>query len=203
MLEAAGRGGDIVPALQVYADRDKRNRPLAAVLAAEMARDPITRPAGDQMLAEIAGSTAEPAVIAIVVRSYLDTRRPIKIIQDLDAAFARLQDDKEKPATPARKQFAADKARAVAAALENDPKGVSNILIAASDELRSGRKRHRDTYFFLGSLAARHGQLDRAILQFEQAVRIAPPASLWEAYARSHPRIVAGAAPGRGGQTLP
>jgi len=187
LLRAAGREDDIVSTLQALADRDKLNRPLAAVLAAEMARNPATRQAADELFDTITRVTADPVVVAVVVRSHLETHRPIEIIKDLDRSFSTLNDEKEKnkPETPkmaAAKVMAADKARAIADALKNEPRGVVDILVAASDDLKAGNKRAHGTYYFLGSLAARHYQLELAILQFRQAVRLAPQKSQAEAY---------------------
>jgi tetratricopeptide (TPR) repeat protein len=186
LLRAVGRGDDPVSELQKLADRDKLNRPLAAVLAAEMARDPDTRRAADALFASITSVTADPVVIAVVVRAHLETGRPVEIIQDLDRAFAALKDkDKEKleaPATAAAKAFAGDKARAYADALENEPEGVAALLRAAGDDLKAGTKRAPGTYYFLGALAFRHRKLDLATLQFRQAVHGAPKESQVDAY---------------------
>jgi tetratricopeptide (TPR) repeat protein len=183
LLRAAGRDDDVVPALQAYADRDKLNRPLAAVLAAEMARDPLTRRAGDDLFAAITATTADPAVVAVVVRSHLETGRPVEIIKDVDRAFAVLKDrDKDKPEAPAAKAFAGEKARAFADALEQAPGGVAALLRAAGDDLKAGATRAPGTYYFLGALAARHRELPLAILQFRQAVHGAPDNARLDAY---------------------
>jgi tetratricopeptide (TPR) repeat protein len=191
LLRALGRGEEVVPKLQACADRDPLNRPLDAVLAAEMARDPATRRDGDELFGAIAGLTADPAVVAVVVRSHLDTGRPIEVIKEIDRAFVALEQEKEpetveRPEKPgeaaAKKAFAAEKARAIAAALEKEPRGVEAVLRAASDDMRSGHRRAHGTYHFLGTLAARHGQLDLAVLQFHQAVLGAPRELHAEAY---------------------
>jgi tetratricopeptide (TPR) repeat protein len=188
LLRAAGRGDDVVRLLQQCADRDKTNHPLAAVLAAEIARDPNTRGSADAMFVTLTSATAAPEVIAVVVRSHLENRRPVEIIKDLDRAFVVLKDDPKapkEPDTPARTQakaFAGEKARAYADALENEPDGVAALLRAAGDDLRAGAKRTSGTYYFLGSLAARHRKLELAALQYRQAVRLAPPGAQWDSY---------------------
>jgi tetratricopeptide (TPR) repeat protein len=188
LLRALGRADAIVSKLQDYAEADKLNRPLAAVLAAEMARHAVTRPDADELFAAITGATADPVVMAVVVRSHLDTGRPVEIIKELDRSFAALEKESEekKPEAPeaaaARKAFAAEKARAVADALEHDPRGVESLLRAAGDDLKAGNKRAHGTYHFLGSLAARHRQLELAVLQFQQAVLGAPESLHVEAY---------------------
>ncbi len=190
LLHASGRGDEAVTTLQQYADRDKLNRPLAAVLAAEMARDPNTRRAGDELFATLTSVTHERAVIAVAVKSHLETRRPIEIIKDLDRAFATLKEkdkdkEKDKPETPetaAAREFAGAKARAYADALEKEADGVDALLRAAGDDLKAGQKRAHGTYYFLGSLAFRHRKLELAQLQLEQAVRLAPRDSQTDAY---------------------
>ncbi|MCI0703923.1 MAG: tetratricopeptide repeat protein [Planctomycetia bacterium] len=186
LLRAAGRDDDVVSTLQKYADGDQTNRALAAVLAAEMARDPATRRAADDLFTAITSVTADPKVIAVVVRSHLDTRRPIGIIAELDRCFKELKDkEKEKPDTPAQaaaKAFAAEKARAISEALEGDAEGVAAILRAAGDDLKAGTRRAYGTYYFLGVLAFKHRKLELAALQFRQAVRLAPKESQVDAY---------------------
>lgn len=190
LLRAGGRGDEVVTGLQQYADRDKLNRPLTAVLAAEMVRDDATRRAGDELFATLTGASHELPVIAVAVKSHLETRRPVEIIKDLDRAFATLKDkekdkDKDKPDTPeaaAAKEFAGAKARAYADALEKEPDGVDALLRAAGDDLKGGQKRAHGTYYFLGSLAFRHRKLELAQLQLEQAVLLAPRDSQTDAY---------------------
>ncbi len=189
LLRAAKRDEEIIPTLQTYALRDKTNYPLAAVLASEMAREPTTRRHADELFATLTTVSTDPVVLGIIVRSHLDNRRALEIIKDLDRSFVLLKDDKdkdkEKPETPqtaAAKKFAAEKARAIAVALENEPHGVAELLRAAADDLKNGTRRDHATYYFLGSLAARHQQLELAVLQFRQATRTAPDNSLYEAY---------------------
>jgi tetratricopeptide (TPR) repeat protein len=188
LLRAAGREDEVVTRLGWYAERDKTNRPLTAVLLAEMASDPLTRGVADGQFALLTKDTAEPEVIAVVVRSHLETRRAVEIIKDLDRAFLVLKEDNKgpkEPDTPAKaaaKTFAGEKARAYADALENELDGVAALLRAAGDDLKSGAKRAHGTYYFLGALAARHHKLDLAALQFRQAARLAPFGAQGEAY---------------------
>ena len=186
LLAAVGRRGDAVPALQALAEGDPRNRPLAAVLAAEMARDPESRAAADRLFASLTSVTTDPVVIGVVVKSHLDTGRVREIIKDLDRAFTALDDkDKKEPETPvtvAAKAFAADKARAYADALEGESRGVPALLRAADEDLRAGAKHPHGTYSFLGTLAFRHRKIDLAVVQFRQSVRSAPKESQVDAY---------------------
>lgn len=178
LLRAADGADEVVPTLRRYAERDKLNRPLAAVLAAEMAADPATRADADKLFGALTTVTADPKVIAVVVRSHLDTGRAKEIIADLDRSFATLDDQKkdkaDTPAAAAKKTFAADKARAIADALRDDPKGVEALLLAAGEDLRAGTKRSHGTYYFLGALAVRHDKLDLAEVEFRRAASAAP-----------------------------
>ncbi|MFM8271969.1 MAG: tetratricopeptide repeat protein, partial [Gemmata sp.] len=187
VLRAAGRADQVAPALRKCADGDPLNRPLTAVLAAELAADPGTRADADKLFAALAGVTSDPKVVAVVVRSHLDTRRPGEIIADLDRAFVALDaKKKEKPDGPGAagaRQFAADKARAIGDALRDDPDGVAALLRAAAEDLRTGTKRNHGTYYFLGALARRHHKLDLAAAQFRQAALRAPKELQMDAYA--------------------
>jgi Flp pilus assembly protein TadD len=197
LLRALVRDEEVVPGLRRYSERDKLNRPLSAVLAAESARDQGTRHAADELFAALTSATADPEVIAVVVRSHLETRRAVEIVKDLDRAFSVLdekdKDKKKEPGTPeelaakaakeaAAKEFAAALARAYAAALAHEPGGTAALLRAAGDDLKAGNKRTHGTYFFLGALALRHRELELAELQFRQAVRLAPKGSQIDAY---------------------
>ncbi|MDY3553692.1 tetratricopeptide repeat protein [Gemmata sp. JC717] len=185
LLRAANRPDDVVPALRRYLARDQENRALAAVLAAELAADFPTRREGDELFLSLTtysarrNAEADPKVVAVQVKSHLDTGRARDIIADLDRTFVLLEDkdrkkDKGAAPTDAEKRFAADKARAVADALKEQPEGVKALLTAAADDFKAGTKRAYGTHHFIGTLAARHNQLDLAELQFGQAAREAP-----------------------------
>lgn len=186
LLRAANRPDDIVPALRRYLAQDKQNRALAAVLAAELASDFATRREGDELFHSLTTFDArlnrevDPGVMAVVVKSRLDTGRARDLVSDLDRTFVLLEDkDKKKDKgetapNDAAKRFAADKARAVADALKEYPEGVKALLAAAADDFKAGTKRAYGTHYFIGTLAARHNQLPLAEVQFRQAVREAP-----------------------------
>src|SRR5205814_9832956 len=53
VLRQAGRGGEVVPALRGYSAKDPKNVPLLAVLAVELARDPDTRGAADELFGRL------------------------------------------------------------------------------------------------------------------------------------------------------
>lgn len=186
LLRDTGTVGDeAVRKLRAHAARDPDNKALAAVVAWEQTRTEGHRAAGDEALAKLI-ETADPELVALFVRAHLDTGRPSEIIKELDRSFAALDDArKEKPQLPgfdAAKRRAAEKARAVADALAGNPDGAAALLRAAGDDLRAGAKRGSGTAFFLGALAQRHGKLPLAELQFRQALRAAPPATLGETY---------------------
>jgi tetratricopeptide (TPR) repeat protein len=214
LYRALGRGDRAAAEeLRRYARLDEANRPLAAVLAAELARTPATRADADALFAKLTAETADPAVIAVVVRSHVDTSRAGEIVKDLDRAFTVLEgkdqkEDEKKDEPPkgaddvpaeaaekalraaadkalkeaADKEFAAEKVRAYADVLAHDPAAVSALLYAAEADLQAGTKRAFRTYYFLGELAARHGQLELAKLQFRQAVTRAPLEVRTDAY---------------------
>jgi tetratricopeptide (TPR) repeat protein len=188
LLRAANREGDIEDELRKLRAADKGNDPLAAVLASELVRTAANRVEGDKLFERLTASTTDAAVIAVVVRSHLDTHRAVEIIKDLDRSFTVLKDDPNAPKMPETealtksKLFAGEKARAYAEALAREPDGPAALLQAAGEDLRAGNKRTYGTYFFLGATAARHHKLELAILQFRQAVRLAPQGQHWDAY---------------------
>ena len=66
--------------------------------------------------------------------------------------------------------------------LRNDADASLAVLRAAADGLHSGTKRTYQVYYFIGQLAARHGELGLAGLQFQEAVRRGPRATQGDSY---------------------
>ncbi|MFO0821817.1 MAG: tetratricopeptide repeat protein [Gemmataceae bacterium] len=191
LLRDAGRGDEAIPTLRRYSDADPKNQPLQAVYAAELARDPISRPMADTQFKSLMAATNDPKVIEVFVRSCLETKRAQEIIAELDRAFLLLKekekDEKtEKPLDPAElvvaRAFAAEKARAIAAVLRDDRDGVVAMLGAAAADAQSGTKRTHGVHYFLGQLAARHRELETAALHFQAAVRSANRDTIGDAY---------------------
>lgn len=186
LLRDTGTANDeVVRKLRAHAARDPDNKPLAAVVAWEQTRGP-DRDAGDAALAALL-ETADPELVALFVRAHLDTGRAGVIVKELDKGFALLDEarrdkEKEKPISELAKRRAAETARAVADALATNPDGVSALLRAAGEDLRSGVKRASGTAFFLGALAQRHGKLVAAELHFRNALIGTPPATIGEVY---------------------
>ncbi len=174
LLRAANRDTEVVGKLRGYTTRDTLNRPLVAVYAAEMARDSATRRDADELFATIMKVSGDPKVIAVIVRSHLDTGRAKEIIAAIDRSFTLLDDKKkEKPVAPAtatQKTLAADQARAIADAFRDNPKGVESLMHAAAEDLGLGTNRSHGTGYFLGALAAKHDKLALAAGQFRQAI---------------------------------
>ncbi|MDB5306804.1 MAG: tetratricopeptide repeat protein [Gemmataceae bacterium] len=180
LLNQSGRGGEAVPALQRYAARDPKNLPLQAVLASELARDPGTRREADAYFSQLYAATNDPKVVRAVIRSHVETGRAGQVIADADRAFQVLKDDDAR--ADERRAFAAEKARVIADVLRAEPDWANAVLRAASDDVRAGTRRVHQTWHLLGLLAARHGKLDLAAVQFQQAVRNAPKETQTEAY---------------------
>ncbi|MBX9624456.1 MAG: tetratricopeptide repeat protein, partial [Gemmataceae bacterium] len=189
LLRQTGRGADVAPRLRASADRDGKNLPLQAVLAAELAREPDTRAEGDLAFARLAAATADPKVVRVAVRSHVETGRATLILSDLDTAYRVIHPQPDappgEPPPAGDKEFAADRARAVGDALRAEPGWANAALRAAADDLRAGTKHERATWHVLGDLAARNGKLDLAAVQYRQAIRTAAgPQAAREPYLR-------------------
>ena len=180
LLKRSDRGADVVPALQKYADREPKNHALLAVLAAEQAREPTARPLGDTAFAELLAATNDAKIVRVVLRSSIETDRPVRAIETLDAAYLVLKDEEAK--VDASRTFAAEKARIVFEILAAEPEWAAAVLRAAADDLRNGVKRTYQTWHALGVLAARHHKLAIAAIQFQQAVSTAPINAQGDAY---------------------
>ncbi|VTU01317.1 tetratricopeptide repeat protein : Tetratricopeptide repeat protein OS=Singulisphaera acidiphila (strain ATCC BAA-1392 / DSM 18658 / VKM B-2454 / MOB10) GN=Sinac_5500 PE=4 SV=1: TPR_14: TPR_2: TPR_2: TPR_2 [Gemmataceae bacterium] len=188
LLRDAGRDADVAPALRRLLDADPKNRPLEAVLAAELARRHQTRGEADARFKSLMAATNDPKVVEVVVRSHLELNRPREIVSELDRAFAVLKDkDKtDKPVDPvelaAAREFAAGKARAVAAVVRDDRAAVVALLGAAAADAETGTKRTHGVHYFLGQLAARQRELELAAFHFQTAVRNANRETVGDAY---------------------
>jgi tetratricopeptide (TPR) repeat protein len=183
LLRQAGRGGDVVPALRRYSTADPNNLPLQAVLAAELAGPPA-RPGADEMFSRLDTLTNDPKVLRVVVRSHVRTARPYRVLDDLDRVYQTLKDrDEGGSARVADREFAAKRARVVGEILRAEPAWANAVVTAGADDLAAGRKREHATWHVLGVLAARHGRLDLAVVQFRQAVAAAPRETQPAAYA--------------------
>jgi tetratricopeptide (TPR) repeat protein len=174
LLRDAGRAAAVVPGLQRLSDRDPKNLPLLAVLAAEAARDPDARPEADGLFARLAVETADPKVVRVVVRSHVETGRANLVLADLDRVYQVLKPDRDDPPAAGDTGFAADRAGALTDALRAEPDWTAAVLRAAAADLQAGTTHESGTWYVLGTLAARNGKLDLAAAQLRQAVRTAP-----------------------------
>ena len=174
------RGGDEVVPFRRFVDADAKNLTVKVILAAELAREPATLREADALFTELMAASNDSKIIEVVVRSHLEQSRPGQIIADLDRAFGVLKkDDKkdEKPITTesvAAKAFAAEKVRVIGDLLRADAEASKQVLRAGAADLQAGTKRDYHLYYFLGQLAARHGEPGLAALQFQEAVPRAP-----------------------------
>lgn len=188
LLRDAGRDADVVPALRRLLDADPKNRPLDAVLGAELARRHQTRGEADTRFRSLMAATNDPKVVEVVVRSHLEMNRPGEVVAELDRAFAVLKDKEksDKPVDPvelaAAREFAAAKARAIAAVVRDDRAAVVALLGAAAADAETGTRRTHGTHYFLGQLAARHRELELAAFHFQAAVRNAHRDTVGDAY---------------------
>lgn len=175
LLREAGRGDEVVPTLRRYAAAEPNNLPLQAVLATELARSTGTRISAEEVASRVAAQTNDPKVIRVLVRSQVQTGNARRILDDLDRSYQALKDkDDGGTAKVADREFAAERARVLGELLRTNAVWASAVLTAAADDLTAGKKREYATWHVLGVLAARHGRLDLAVVQFRQAVAAAP-----------------------------
>lgn len=186
LLRRAGHGDEVIGQLRGYAEQDPKNESLLAVMAAELARDPITRRQADDIFARLDRTSNNPQVIRVAFRSHVETGRAGLVVADLDRAYeAAHPATPTMPADPAedeKRAFATGKARAFADTLRAEPVWAVAVLRAAAEDLATGTRRNSRTWHFLAALAARHGKLDLAAGQFRQAARTAPRESEAAAY---------------------
>lgn len=175
MLRQSGRADEVIPALRRHAAADATNLPLQAVLGAELARVPATRAAADEHFTRVGTLSNDPKLLRVVVRSHVDTAQPRRVLDDLDRAHQTLKDrDQGGSARVAERDFAAERARVLGELLRTESGWAGAVISAAAEDLSAGRKREYATWHVLGVLAARHGRLDLAVVQFRQAVATAP-----------------------------
>lgn len=180
LLRAAGRGDEVGPLLRRFVEADPKNLTIQAVLAAELARDPATLREADGLFRDLLARNNDPKIVETIIRAYLEQSRPGEIIVELDRAFGVLKEDKknEKPVTAesvAARAFAMERVRVLGDILRADARASTTVLRAGAADLQNGTKRNYQVYYFLGQLAARHDELGLAALQFQEAVRRAPP----------------------------
>ena len=181
VLRQAGRDAAVVPALRRHVELDPKNWPLLAVLAGELARDPATRRQANELFEQLDPATNDPKVVRAVVRSHVETDQARQVIIDLDQAYSLLKKDDAKDAE--KRAFAAEKARTIGEVLRAEPPWTAAVLRAAAEDLRRGNKRTHQTYYVLGSLAARHGKLTHAAELLQATTRNAPKETEASAYA--------------------
>ena len=169
LLRAARRGDEVIPLLGRFVDADRKNVAIQVVLAEELARDPGSQREADRLFRELLAASNDPKLVAVVVRSHAGEGRPGEIIATLDQAFGVLKEDRkeEKPLTAAEvaaRAFAAERVRVIADILRVNAKTSAAVLRAGTADLQNGTKRNHQVYYFLGQLAARHGELALAAL---------------------------------------
>jgi tetratricopeptide (TPR) repeat protein len=175
LLRQADRADDIVTLLRGHVAADPRNRSVQAVLAAELARVPGSRPAADEVFTDLRTHTNDLKILRVVVRSHVQSGRAQLVLADLDRCYQSLKDREEGgSARVAERDFAAERARVLGELLRTEAAWANAVVTAGADDLGAGRKHEYGTTHVLGVLAARHGRLDLAVVQFRQAVATAP-----------------------------
>jgi tetratricopeptide (TPR) repeat protein len=167
ILEQLGRAGEVLPALEKYAARDRFNVALHLLLARQYAA------AGQVANAEkLYQALAEQAPTAEIFRGlfalYRQRRDMDAAVTLLDEALGKAEKNSSPPAGDAQ---AAAKARAMVTALRDDPELIRALLPAAQQALLHGRELHPQMRYFMAVLAARAQQLDEAEYFYRQCLR--------------------------------
>jgi tetratricopeptide (TPR) repeat protein len=159
LLRKLNRADDILPELEAAAARDAHNSALQLLLAREYGKAGQTAVA-ERLYDRLNKERPTPEIARGLLEVYKAGPRPgDKILNRLDALLRDSQEKKDKqPGDPA----AAAQARALLAALRDDPEAVRQLLGAARPRLLGGGKLNDLTYGLLGQLAARARQLDVA-----------------------------------------
>lgn len=175
LLRQANRADDIITLLRGHSAADPRNLSVQAVLAAELARAPGSRPAADEIFTRLGTQTNDVKVVRVVVKSHVQSGRPHLVLAEFDRSYQTLKDREEGgSARVAERDFAAERARVLGELLRAEAGWANAVVTAGADDLGAGRKHEYGTTHVLGVLAARHGRLDLAVVQFRQAVAAAP-----------------------------
>jgi len=175
LLRQADRADDVVTLLRGHSAADPRNRSVQAVLAAELARQPGSRAAADELFTDLRTHTNDAYILRVVVRSHVQSGRAQLVLADFDRCYLTLKDrDDGGSARVAECDSAAERARVLGEILRAEAGWANAVVTAGADDLGAGRKHEYGTTHVLGVLAARHGRLDLAVVQFRQAVAAAP-----------------------------
>jgi len=161
LLRKLGRDRDVVPALRRYAGREEFNIRLQLLLAQELARDEHTRREAEQIYRGLMVKHVKPEIYRGLFRLYRDEDRMSGAIDLLDDAV-KIVFAKEGEYKPEEQEAAAERYRAMLAALRTEGRVVSSAIEEASAELNRGKVRDAGTWSALAFLAARARKLDRA-----------------------------------------
>ena len=160
VLEQLGRPGEIVPALEAYAQRDRFNVGLKLLLAEQVGRAGNFAQAEAKYL-EIARTSSGPDLYRGLFKLYAESSPPqlYRLVQILDEALGKAAPQKDHELGDAS---AAVQAQAMLLVLREDGPLVKKLIPVAQQVLNGGQILKGQTNFFLGVLASRTGQLEAA-----------------------------------------
>lgn len=181
LLRKVGRERDIVPELRRYAIKEEFNLGVKLLLARELAAKPVTRPEAEKLYVDLLAKTIKPEIYRGLFRLYRDDGRMGRVLDLFDEATQTV--GKKDEFTPAARNAAAERGRAMLQVLRTDADLVKALLPEARKDVLGGAKREVDTWRLLASLAARTRLLEDAERFFRQALVNVPPQQAFSVHA--------------------
>ncbi|WP_020472761.1 tetratricopeptide repeat protein [Zavarzinella formosa] len=185
LLRKLGRERDVVPAIRKLATREEFHLGVQLLLAKELGKDIRTRREAERMCLSLLEKQIKPDIYRTLFKLYQSEDRMNKVLDLLDDAV-RVANSKEGEARLEEREAAQERARAMITVLRTEPALVTALLPVSLEELqRVGEKRsfQAGTWVFLGTLAARVKQLDKAELYFRQSLVNVPLDLEYQVYA--------------------
>lgn len=169
ILRKLERGGEVVKSLEAASSRDGHNVALKLLLAHQYVEERQFRQA-DALLRALVKEAPTPEVYRGLFALFRREGRMVDALNMLDQTIKTGAGDGAQPADAA----ALARARAMIAALRNDPESARELIPAARLKLRNRDKLEPRTQQFLAVVAARSRQLDVAEQLYRSFLDAAP-----------------------------
>jgi tetratricopeptide (TPR) repeat protein len=161
ILHRLGRDAEAVPSLEHYAAGDAHNVALQLLLARQYGATGQAREA-ERLYQKLLAGTPTPEVYRALFGLYRDHRElggMSRALELLDDSIGRAEKKETRGANDAQ---AAAEARAMLAALRDDPELAGTLFATGLQALEGGAELHYQTRYFLAVVAARARHLDEA-----------------------------------------
>lgn len=182
LLRKLGRERDVIPMMRQYAQREEYHLGVQLLFAKELAKVLHTRQEAERLYLKLSAKQIKVDIYRGLFKLYQAEDRMSKVIDMIDDAI-RIAGSKDGEARIEERESAQERSRAMVQVLRTDATLVTALLPVSLEELQRGDKRTINTWVFLGSLAARAKQLDKAELHFRQCLVNVPLESEYQVYA--------------------